>query len=437
MPSPTPEQEAAFQDWYKGTIQTNPDRFDPSHFTEGQAREWERHWDPAGRKGAGGFRSSKKYASGEAVEGSDYDHPDECPPGFAAFGADQCRPTGGAGGPGGGGGAGGPGLDGGPAGGGALDWATIQKMMGGFAPNLGDDFGMGKYWQSILGGGKAATEALAPQMGGIVKDTEAAKARILRSVPPGGQRDKLLAQLEASKATAGQGARLGLIPQAQAGLSGLYGQQLGARTAQLGQGLGAYTQGMGFDTQRDIAGMDDATRRMLGMGQLDLGWGQLGEQGRQFDLGLGWDQDKFGQGLGWEKESFGKSFGEGQRQFDLSRRDQRAASKRSFWSSIFGGVGSILGGSKLLSDMRLKENVESYTPGLSEIVKLNPIEYDYKDDDKTHAVSFSAQEVEKVIPDAVTKKKVGPIKDMRFIDLAKILAATVNAVKELDERTKK
>ncbi len=444
MADPTPEQEAAFQDWYHNTILAHPERFDPAHFTEGQARNWQHLWDPAAKNGAGGFRSSKTM-NGKPIEGSEFDHPDECPPGTAASGPSECRPTGQGNGGGDGGGNGGPG--GGPGGGGyggpnGLDWGTLQGMIGGFNPNLGNDYGISDYWKSIMGGGQAATDALAPQMGKIVGDTEAAKARILRSVPPGGQRDKMLAQLEASKATAGQSARLSLIPQAQAGLQNLYGQQLGARTAQLGQGLGAYTQGKGFETQYGIAQMDDATKRMLGIGGLNLGWGQLGEQGREFDTGLGWDQSRFKQ-----------TFGEGQRQFDIGQQDWqkqfdwgKTQGNRNFWGGIASGVGSLFGAGSSskpwwMSDLRTKENVEKYLPGLSEILKLNPIEYDYNEKagpaNGTHAVSFSAQEVEKILPDAVARAAIGRTKDVRFIDLARIVAASVNAIKELEERTRK
>src|SRR5258706_11410977 len=223
MADPTPEQEAAFQDWYHNTILAHPERFDPAHFTEGQVRNWQHLWDPSAKDGAGGFRSSKTM-NGQPIPGSEFDHPDECPPGTAAFGASECRGTGQGTGTGTGTGDGtGTGVSGTGRGVNGMDWGTLQGMIGGFNPNLGNDYGISDYWKSIMGGGQAATDALAPQMGKIVGDTEAAKARILRSVPPGGQRDKMLAQLEASKATAGQSARLSLIPQAQAGLQNLYG----------------------------------------------------------------------------------------------------------------------------------------------------------------------------------------------------------------------
>jgi hypothetical protein len=46
------------------------------------------YWDPRTNR----FRSSKVDAAGNQIQGS-FDKPDECPPGMAAFGANQCRPV--------------------------------------------------------------------------------------------------------------------------------------------------------------------------------------------------------------------------------------------------------------------------------------------------------------------------------------------------------
>jgi len=79
-----------FTAWYRDTIKANPDRYDPAHFTEGQARAWFPLWDAS----TGGFRSSKTDAAGRPIEGSSFAHPDECPPGTHAWGATACVPEG-------------------------------------------------------------------------------------------------------------------------------------------------------------------------------------------------------------------------------------------------------------------------------------------------------------------------------------------------------
>ncbi|NDE90621.1 MAG: tail fiber domain-containing protein [Alphaproteobacteria bacterium] len=85
------------------------------------------------------------------------------------------------------------------------------------------------------------------------------------------------------------------------------------------------------------------------------------------------------------------------------------------------------------SDIRLKDLHGEYKHGLKEIVQLNPIIYSYKKDnalglpsDHT-SVGFVAQEVQKVIPEAVKK---GP-KDYLELNVDPIHWAMVNAIKEL------
>jgi hypothetical protein len=85
------------------------------------------------------------------------------------------------------------------------------------------------------------------------------------------------------------------------------------------------------------------------------------------------------------------------------------------------------------SDIRLKDVLGSYSHGLDEISKLNPIYYKFKknnakhiSDNETH-VGFSAQEVEKVIPEAVSMDSDG----YRQLNADPILWAMVNSIKDL------
>ena len=52
------------------------------------------------------------------------------------------------------------------------------------------------------------------------------------------------------------------------------------------------------------------------------------------------------------------------------------------------------------SDQSRKTNIKKLNYGLEELLKLNPVEYDYKKDG-SHSIGFLAQEIEKVIPELV------------------------------------
>ncbi|MDP6909817.1 MAG: tail fiber domain-containing protein, partial [Flavobacteriales bacterium] len=95
------------------------------------------------------------------------------------------------------------------------------------------------------------------------------------------------------------------------------------------------------------------------------------------------------------------------------------------------------------SDMRLKENVRSYERGLKEILQINPIYYTYTDESGLknpekygENIGISAQELQKIIPEAITVKSI-TLKDGTemedALELTKADAmwfALINAVKE-------
>jgi hypothetical protein len=86
------------------------------------------------------------------------------------------------------------------------------------------------------------------------------------------------------------------------------------------------------------------------------------------------------------------------------------------------------------SDEQLKDIEGEYTGGLSVINAIKPILYTWKEEsrltsDKT-ILGFSAQNVGSVIPEAVSEDAEGYLQLSEF----SILAATVNAINELDER---
>lgn len=101
---------------------------------------------------------------------------------------------------------------------------------------------------------------------------------------------------------------------------------------------------------------------------------------------------------------------------------------------VNGTAGKTGGGSwSNSSDIRLKDVTGAYAFGLNEIVALDAIRFNYKADNArglpsdTGQIGFVAQDVQKVIPDAVTEGEDG------FLDfnMHAVNVALVNAVKEL------
>ena len=84
------------------------------------------------------------------------------------------------------------------------------------------------------------------------------------------------------------------------------------------------------------------------------------------------------------------------------------------------------------SDARLKTLHGTFDAGLSQLLKLHPIRYRYKDDnamgirDRDEHVGFVAQDVQRVIPEAVTENNKGYL----LVNNDPILWTMLNAIKE-------
>lgn len=85
-----------------------------------------------------------------------------------------------------------------------------------------------------------------------------------------------------------------------------------------------------------------------------------------------------------------------------------------------------------VSDRRLKTNIKPAKESLKEVRKINVYEYNMKSDStKTRTIGVIAQELKKIIPNAVEKN---PETGYYSVDASWIVYAMVNAVKELDKK---
>jgi hypothetical protein len=82
------------------------------------------------------------------------------------------------------------------------------------------------------------------------------------------------------------------------------------------------------------------------------------------------------------------------------------------------------------SDKRLKKNIKSISYGLSDIMKLRPVSYDWETDNINQGIQFGfiAQEVQEIMPEAI--KEFG--EDVKYLGLEKdaIYATLVKAIQE-------
>src|SRR6185312_15136126 len=101
--------------------------------------------------------------------------------------------------------------------------------------------------------------------------------------------------------------------------------------------------------------------------------------------------------------------------------------------SVNGNASKTGGGSwAVFSDVRLKDIKGEFEPGLKAVMQLKPLRYEYRADNplKLRAdgeqVGFSAQDLQKVIPQAVSKSESGYL----MVNNDPIMWTMLNAIKE-------
>lgn len=89
----------------------------------------------------------------------------------------------------------------------------------------------------------------------------------------------------------------------------------------------------------------------------------------------------------------------------------------------------------VFSDKRLKENIKESKYSLNDLRKINVYEYNFKDDkSKDLQIGVIAQELKKIIPQAVT---TNPFNGYLAVDTSWVMYTVVNSVKELDLKVQK
>ena len=87
------------------------------------------------------------------------------------------------------------------------------------------------------------------------------------------------------------------------------------------------------------------------------------------------------------------------------------------------------------SDERLKENIKQIPYGLEEVLKMKPVEYDWKEKrGGKHDIGVIAQDIEKLIPEIIKENKDLKTKeDFKSVDYGKMVAVLIKAIQEQQE----
>ncbi len=87
------------------------------------------------------------------------------------------------------------------------------------------------------------------------------------------------------------------------------------------------------------------------------------------------------------------------------------------------------------SDKRVKKNINDYTKGLKEILTIHPVTYQYngKGGSPDNGVTYTGvigQEIEKVLPNTITKSSTADFNDQLVFDPSELTYTLINAIKE-------
>ena len=86
------------------------------------------------------------------------------------------------------------------------------------------------------------------------------------------------------------------------------------------------------------------------------------------------------------------------------------------------------------SDIRVKKNIKRIENALDKTLKMTGVTYDRTDQDNVRQVGLIAQEVEKVLPEAVITTKQGDIDDFKSVAYGNLVGLLVESIRELNNK---
>jgi len=105
-----------------------------------------------------------------------------------------------------------------------------------------------------------------------------------------------------------------------------------------------------------------------------------------------------------------------------------------FYVSLSGQIHATSTSITSLSDERLKENITDLETGLTEVMKLKPRRFDWKDKTDTNVAGFVAQEVETILPDLIGNYKHEELEDAKAVRMGDMIPTLVKAIQEQQEQ---
>lgn len=102
-------------------------------------------------------------------------------------------------------------------------------------------------------------------------------------------------------------------------------------------------------------------------------------------------------------------------------------------------VGSISGNASgnisfnTTSDRRLKMNIQDYNEGLSSVLAIHPVKYEFINNPGQAQIGFIAQDLYEIIPSSVVGTPESPINTPMMVDYSKLTPILVSAIKEQQE----
>jgi hypothetical protein len=91
-----------------------------------------------------------------------------------------------------------------------------------------------------------------------------------------------------------------------------------------------------------------------------------------------------------------------------------------------------------VSDARLKKNITDLNYGLYSVMKMRPVQYDWKDDsEKMKKIGFLAQELKKIIPEAVAGDENKETLAVNYVEIIPVLVKAIQEQQQQIEELKK